>query len=177
MSCIFKGGVIAPFLMNRLYCCVIYERFYLNIYALNYTVKLFMRQIYALIHRRQQRFLIERIDGFCVLLGDVFEAHVLAHHAGIFALCQRVIVAVARARFGLLDAQFLKDRGHRAIDVFGAVVRVKAPNYKRELFDDQLQHGQQKRLALILVCDPSEAGKALATIVRCSVTYTRIARY
>ena len=49
----FKGSVIAPFLMSRLYCCVIYARIYLDIYALIYIIKLFMRQIYALILRRQ----------------------------------------------------------------------------------------------------------------------------
>ena len=83
-----------------------------------------------------ERFLIERIDGFSVLLGDMFVAHVLAHHTGILALCQRVIVTVARARFGLFDAQFLKDSRHWAVDVLGTVVRVKAQNHKRKLFDD-----------------------------------------
>lgn len=53
ISRIFKGSVIAPFLMSRLYCCVIYARIYLDIYALIYIIKLFMRQIYALILRRQ----------------------------------------------------------------------------------------------------------------------------
>jgi len=52
----FKGSVIAPFLMSRLYCCVIYARIYLDIYALIYIIKLFMRQIYALILRRQHVF-------------------------------------------------------------------------------------------------------------------------
>ena len=54
---------------------------------------------------------------------------------------------MARARFGLLDAQFLKDCRHRAVDVLGAVVRVKPLKYKRKLFYDQLQYWQQKCLA------------------------------
>ena len=64
-----------------------------------------------------ERFLIERIDGFRVLLGDMFVAHVLAHNTGILALGQRIVVALARAGFGLFDAQLLKNLCHWAVGI------------------------------------------------------------
>ena len=46
------------------------------------------------IQPRIEHIFVERIDGFGELLRDVAVAHVLAHHAGIFALRQCVVVAV-----------------------------------------------------------------------------------
>ena len=89
---------------------------------------------------RIEYFLIELIDGFSVLLGDMCVAYVLAHDTGVLALGQRVIVALARARLGLLDAKFLENLRHRALDKLGAVIRVKTQNHKRELPDDRLPH-------------------------------------
>ena len=91
---------------------------------------------------RVKRFLIERIDRFRILLGDMCIAHVFAYRASIFTLGQRIVIAVTRARFSLLDAQFLKDSRDRFIDVLRTIIRVEAINFKRKLFDDQLQHGQ-----------------------------------
>ena len=42
-----------------------------------------------------EHLLVELVDGFGELLRDVAVAHVLAYHAGILALGQRVVVAVA----------------------------------------------------------------------------------
>ena len=42
-----------------------------------------------------EHLLVERVDGFCVLLRDVAVAHMLPDDAGIFALRQGVVVAVA----------------------------------------------------------------------------------
>ena len=66
------------------------------------------------IQPRIEHLLVERVDGFGVLLRDVAVAHVFAHHAGIFALRQRVVIAdlhrpLARARFGLLHEQLLRN--------------------------------------------------------------------
>ena len=44
-----------------------------------------------------EHLLEERIDGFCMLLRDMAVAHVLPDHAGILALGQGVVVAVACA--------------------------------------------------------------------------------
>ena len=52
-------------------------------------------------------------------------AHVFAYNAGVFALCQGVVIAMTSPRFGLLDAQFLQQLGHIGVDVFGAIVWVE----------------------------------------------------
>lgn len=44
-----------------------------------------------------EHLLVERVDEVGVLLRDVAVAHVLAHDAGVLALGQGVVVAVARA--------------------------------------------------------------------------------
>ena len=99
------------------------------------------------IEPRIEGFFVERVDGLGVLLRDVAVAHVLPDHAGVLALGQGVVVAVARARFGLLDAQLLQHQGDLAVDVLRAVVGVKALDLKRKLFDHQGQYGQQECLA------------------------------
>ena len=48
---------------------------------------------------------------------------------------------------GWLDAQFLQHFCYFVIDVFAAVVRVKAVDLKRELRNHHLQHQQQESLA------------------------------
>ena len=74
------------------------------------------------IEPRIEGLLIEGIDEDRILLGDVIAAHVLAHHAGVLALGQSVVVAVPRAGFGLFDAQFFQDFCHSRIDVFRAII-------------------------------------------------------
>ena len=47
------------------------------------------------IQPRIEHLTVEHVDGFGVPLRDVAVAHVLTNHAGIFALGQRVVIAVA----------------------------------------------------------------------------------
>lgn len=66
--------------------------------------------------------LVEKVDGFGILLRDMAVAHVLAYDTGVFALSQGVAIAMTSTRFGLLDAQFIQQLGHIGVDVFGAIV-------------------------------------------------------
>ena len=83
------------------------------------------------IDKRCQQVLEEVVDQRRVVARDVAVAEVVAHHRGVFALHQRVVVAVSWARFGeLLDVQIVQQFGDLSVDVLGAVVRVEAINYK-----------------------------------------------
>lgn len=55
---------------------------------------------------------VVRVDGLGDLPGDVAVAHVAAHDAGVLALRQGLVVAVARAWHGLLDEQLLRQRNN-----------------------------------------------------------------
>jgi len=46
---------------------------------------------------RIEGFLIEGIDPLCEVLWNMLMAHVLAHHAGILALVQGLVLAMTRA--------------------------------------------------------------------------------
>ncbi|MCX8520714.1 MAG: hypothetical protein ORN28_04165, partial [Rhodoferax sp.] len=89
----------------------------------------------------EQRF-IERIDGFGVLLGDMAVAHVLSDNTGILALGQCVVVAVAGAGFGLLNAQLLQQRGDLFVDVLGAP-EFNSKSQKTAFSDSRSQQNQQ----------------------------------
>ena len=69
---------------------------------------------------------IEVLEGLGVGLVDVAVAHVLADHGAVFGFDQAVIVAVPGPAFGLLDEQVVEQAGDDGIDIFAAVVGVKA---------------------------------------------------
>ena len=80
------------------------------------------------------------VDQRCVVARDVAVAEVVAHHRGVFALHQRVVVAVSWAGFGeLLDVQIVQQFGDLSIDVLRAIVRVEAIDYKWKCCDQAAQ--------------------------------------
>lgn len=62
--------------------------------------------------------LAEGIDETGKALWDMAVAKGLAHHGAVFALGQGVVIALARARLGLLGVELLQQGGHRFVDVF-----------------------------------------------------------
>ena len=80
------------------------------------------------VDERRQQVLEEVVDQRRVVARDVAVAEVVAHHRGVFALHQRVVVAVSWAGFGDLS-----------IDVLRAVVRVEAIDYKGKCCDQAAQ--------------------------------------
>ena len=79
------------------------------------------------VDERRQQVLEEVVDQRRVVARDVAVAEVVAHHRGVFALHQRVVVAVSWAGFGeLLDVQIVQQFGDLSIDVLRAIVRVEA---------------------------------------------------
>ena len=86
------------------------------------------------VDERRQQVLEEVVDQRRVVARDVAVAEVVAHHRGVFALHQRVVVAVSWAGFGeLLDVQIVQQFGDLSIDVLRAIVRVEAIDYKLEM--------------------------------------------
>src|SRR5260370_41582521 len=74
-------------------------------------------------------------------------AHVLANQRPYLGYYQSVVVAVPRPALGLPDqhlAQQLRDRG---VDELAAVIRMKAANMERKLFQNGLQHRLQPGFA------------------------------
>jgi len=55
---------------------------------------------------------IEPVEGFGVHRSNVAVANMLADHPAVFRFGQPVVVAVARARLGLLGQQLVEQRGH-----------------------------------------------------------------
>ena len=102
------------------------------------------------VDERCQQVLEEVVDQRRVVARDVAVAEVVAHHRGVFALHQRVVVAVSWAGFGeLLDVQlqdcdscrylFVQQFGDLSIDVLSAIVRVEAIDDKRKCCDQAAQ--------------------------------------
>ncbi len=78
--------------------------------------------------------------------GDVVVAEVLAHHMGVLAFDQGVVVAAPGARPGELDARLGEQVGHPAVDVLRAVVGVQPPDAEGHLLQQAFQDGQQEAL-------------------------------
>ena len=78
--------------------------------------------------------------------GDVVVAEVLAHHVGVLAFDQGVVVAAPGARPGELDVQFGEQVGHPAVDVLRAVVGVQPPDAEGHLLQQAFQDGQREAL-------------------------------
>ena len=92
------------------------------------------------VDERRQQVLEEVVDQRRVVARDVAVAEVVAHHRGVFALHQRVVVAVSWAGFGeLLDVQIVQQFGDLSIDVLRAIVRVEAIDYKGKCCDQAAQ--------------------------------------
>ena len=92
------------------------------------------------VDERRQQVLEEVVDQRRVVARDVAVAEVVAHHRGVFALHQRVVVAVSWAGFGeLLDVQIVQQFGDLSIDVLRAIVRVEAIDYKGKYCDQAAQ--------------------------------------
>ena len=92
------------------------------------------------VDERRQQVLEEVVDQRRVVARDVAVAEVVAHHRGVFALHQRVVVAVSWAGFGeLFDVQIVQQFGDLSVDVLGAVVRVEAIDYKGKCCDKAAQ--------------------------------------
>lgn len=54
----------------------------------------------------------------------------IAHRSVVLGFDQSVIVCLAGAGLGLLDAEYLKSSGHRAVGVAGAIVGVNTFDYE-----------------------------------------------
>lgn len=72
--------------------------------------------------------------------GDMAVAEELADHGPVLALGQSVVVGLSGTELRKLDEEFLQQRGHALIDVFGAiVVGVEAEHLEREGFQQLFQ--------------------------------------
>lgn len=76
------------------------------------------------------------------VLGDMSVAELLANDAAVLAFDQGVVVGVARARAGELDAEFLQQPGHVVIDVLAAAVGVKTQDLEGKAGKELADHRQ-----------------------------------
>ena len=78
---------------------------------------------------------------------DVGMAEPLAHHRGVLALDQGVVVAVAGPALGELpDVQLVQQCGHPVVDVLTAVIGMKAVDGEGKGFEQFFEHRHQEAL-------------------------------
>src|SRR6202140_1569518 len=87
-QCLPRRGVTPVHIL--LFAALIYDPFWLSTRTMEVQIGV-------------EAALVEPVDVFGVRGGDVTVAHVLADHRPVFGFHQAVVVAFARARFGLLD--------------------------------------------------------------------------
>lgn len=100
----------------------------------------------VIVQERRQALPGERVDLEGEALGDVVVAEVLAHHVGVLAFDQGIVVAAPGARPGELDMELGEQVGHPVVDVLRAVVGVEPPDAEGHLFEQADQDGQQEAL-------------------------------
>ena len=81
---------------------------------------------------------VELVDRFSMCGRDVSISHVLPHHRPILTLRQAVVIGMPRTRLGLFHQKLVQQLGHYMIDELAAVIRMKAQDQKRKLFDHLL---------------------------------------
>lgn len=59
-----------------------------------------------------QELLVEVVDRRCLAMWNVAVTEVFSHHGAALAFCEGTVVAVARARFGEIDARFFQRFGN-----------------------------------------------------------------
>jgi hypothetical protein len=74
-------------------------------------------------------------------LGNVHMPHVFSNNRPLFPFNQRIVMALARARLGLLNTELVQQPGNYMIDELRAVIGMKAENLEGELGDCFLQGG------------------------------------
>src|SRR5450631_1937359 len=90
----------------------------------------------------------EFIDEAREALRYVAVSEVLSHDRAVLRLRLSIVVGLARARLGvLLDEHLVQQRSHALVDVFRAIVTVKAADDEREAAQQLLEHRNQIRLA------------------------------
>ncbi len=101
----------------------------------------------VVVQLRREHALGEGVDLWGEVPGDVVVPETLAHHRGVLALDQRVVVGSAGARLREVgDVQLVEQPGHLVVDVLGTVVRVEAEDDERQRDEHLLQHRRQERL-------------------------------
>ena len=103
---------------------------------------------------------VEVIDASSMALGNVHMPHVFSNNRPIFPFNQRIVIALARARLGLLNTELVQQPGNYMIDELRAVIGMKVENLEGELGNCFLQgwremgveHEKGKILALRLQC-------------------------
>jgi hypothetical protein len=78
---------------------------------------------------------VEVIDASGMALGNVHMPHVFSNNHPIFPFNQRIVIALARARLGLLNTELVQQPGNYMIDELRAVIGMKAENLEGELGD------------------------------------------
>jgi len=105
---------------------------------------------------------VEVIDASVMALGNVHMPHVFLNNRPIFPFNQRIVIALARARLGLLNTELVQQPGNYMIDELRAVIGMKAENLEGELGDCFLQGGLEMGVAR---ATPPGHGGFLAALV------------
>ena len=99
------------------------------------------------VEERRQGALGEAVDVGSEAPRDMVVAEPSAHHVGVLALDQRVVVRAPGAGLGEpLDAQLVEQSGDAVVDVLAAVVGVEAEDGERERQQQALEQRQQEAL-------------------------------
>ena len=99
------------------------------------------------VEERRQGGVGEAIDVVGEAPRDMVVAEPLAHHVGVLALDQGVVVRAPGAGLGeALDAQLVEQPGDAVVDVLAAVVGVEAEDAEREGPQQALEQRQQEAL-------------------------------
>ena len=87
--------------------------------------------------------LIKVVDQGRPVLWDMGIAEGFVDHRSVFTFDQGIIIGLSSARFGEFNQQLLQEFNNVLINVFRAVVGVKAADHKGERFKQIVQGGDQ----------------------------------